>query len=335
MILQRINVVKQNEIKNLTYQMDMYVPDQAGNYKLSCEREDGAVFDAVGTITVDDKERVYQLKLGLSDGSQINAGTFITQVTSPVTEVYIPHTGSSDYTSRYYITYVCRDIRSRPIVKYDGEIINTYADLALVDNPYMHYVELPTIKPGQHTVTLEGGHFCFGNYQYQLPMPSDPVSVLIGFENEKWSNSMGIAKGVSFGTNYGDALGAGGLYGLCTSPERTGTLKVPARIKKIGKNALYFVDTPLTIYLHNQIEYADTISNSTYILASSVDMYFPYEEDTPVLFEPSTLFVKGTSKITATYNVYTNNSTIKEKVLLNIDEYTMVNVYRYDGSSWE
>ena len=63
-------------------------------------------------------------------------------------------------------------------------------------------------------------------------------------------------------------------------------------------------------------------------------VYFHYNEADEVLFSPADAIGQGNDKGTLTYNIYTDNTIIKDGVLSKADQYTIVNVYHLDGSDW-
>lgn len=97
---------------------------------------------------------------------------------------------------------------------------------------------------------------------------------------------------------------------------------------------MYSFSASSTVYLGNKITSAKEIVYKPTNSAASFTFYFDYSASDPVLFDPTKLLAKGSSKGTMTYNIYTDSPTIKDGVLTSVDEYTIVNVYHYDGSAW-
>lgn len=67
---------------------------------------------------------------------------------------------------------------------------------------------------------------------------------------------------------------------------------------------------------------------------STPSLYFHFTNNDTVSFNLTGKFAEGTSKNTKTYNVYTDNTTIKNSALNNGAQYVTVNVYHLDGSAW-
>jgi len=58
------------------------------------------------------------------------------------------------------------------------------------------------------------------------------------------------------------------------------------------------------------------------------------EEDYGDTLDTGVLFGQGVSKVTITYNVFTDNEYVKTKIAAKADSYTIFNMYHLDGSSW-
>lgn len=61
---------------------------------------------------------------------------------------------------------------------------------------------------------------------------------------------------------------------------------------------------------------------------------FEHSANDPVLFSMADWPIRGSSKNNYTYDIYTDNQTIKDGCLARADQYTTVNVYHIDGSAW-
>ena len=83
-----------------------------------------------------------------------------------------------------------------------------------------------------------------------------------------------------------------------------------------------------------------SIKNLGGILLSNINtppksVYFHYTDSDEVLFSPTDAIGVGTTKGTLTYNIYTDNTIIKNGVLSKANQYTIVNVKHLDGSDWQ
>lgn len=58
------------------------------------------------------------------------------------------------------------------------------------------------------------------------------------------------------------------------------------------------------------------------------------EEDYGDTLDTGVLFGQGVSKVTITYNVFTDNEYVKTKIAAKANSYTIFNMYHLDGSSW-
>lgn len=69
-----------NKSDNTSNSFEFEIPDEEGTYELWFQKEGfGSIL--VGDVTVDGKENIYNLKLGMSDGREVDAGTFTTPIT--------------------------------------------------------------------------------------------------------------------------------------------------------------------------------------------------------------------------------------------------------------
>ena len=105
------------------------------------------------------------------------------------------------------------------------------------------------------------------------------------------------------------------------------TVTIGDSVTTIGANCFSNTGSPITYYI-NSNKLSDVVLNAT----SVGNIYFnAYSEDTEVLFD---LTFAGNLKATLTFNIYTDNSILKEAALACVDTYTIVNVYHLDGSDW-
>lgn len=336
MATQRITIFKSNDTTN---GFDLDIPEEAGTYNLSFTRENNAGTINAGNFIVDDTERTYQLKLALSNGQEVVAGTFKTQVASdPITTLTLTQTVDAEY--QPFLNYICAG--ERPVIKLNGELLTEYQTYPFAtesDNNNILSVALPFPFPqGTHTITLEGGGpIYFGNYKFGEPMPTE-ISKFVGtIANHNVPTNMNqctMISNITFGSNYGDTIGAGAFRNIPMTEFR-----LPQKITKLGQESIAIgmltqSAVARTIWLHNKIEHMDTILDPT-LISQTYNVYFPYSESDEVLFDPTITLAKGDDKATMTYNIYTDNSIIKNGILSIVDEYTIVNVYHYDGTAWE
>lgn len=69
-----------NKSDNTSNSFEFEIPDEEGTYELWFQKEGfGSIL--VGDVVVDGKENIYNLKLGMSDGNEVDAGTFTTPIT--------------------------------------------------------------------------------------------------------------------------------------------------------------------------------------------------------------------------------------------------------------
>ena len=61
---------------------------------------------------------------------------------------------------------------------------------------------------------------------------------------------------------------------------------------------------------------------------------FEHSENDNVLFSFTNFPIQGNNKTSITYNIYTDNTTIKNGFESKANQYTTINVYKKDGSSW-
>ena len=92
-----------------------------------------------------------------------------------------------------------------------------------------------------------------------------------------------------------------------------------------------FAKTGQVIHFGKNLE--DVVS--IFATSATYNVYFSHKDNDPVLFDPVAMMPTTNSKNTITCNFYTDNTTIKNALLSTANEYTIVNVYRYDGSEWE
>ena len=330
-----------NSNHNVSKNIEFEIPDEEGNYELWFQKEGfGSIL--VGDVSVGEKENVYNLKLGMSDGTEVDAGTFATPVVEkPITTLTLYQ--GADITDQQYapfLHFICDG--EMPVVKFDGQELTgytTYPYATESQNSNILSLALPfPFTAGTHTLTIEGGGpIYFGNVMPDGTMPTESARYVGTIANHSTNSAVYSSKmitDVSFGSNYGDTLGSGALRDIPMS-----TFKLPPRIKRVGNDAIAIgfisdATTPKTIWLHNKIEYMDTIAAPT-LYSTSCSVYLPYGEDDVVLFDANNILGKGNNKGTMTWNIYTDNSTIKNGVLSAVDQYTMVNVYHYDGSAWD
>lgn len=330
-----------NSNHNTSEYIEFEIPDEAGNYELWFQKEGfGSIL--VGDVSVGQRENVYNLRLGMSDGSEIDAGTFATPVVEePFTTLTLY--SEADITEQQYAPYlhfICRG--EKPVVKFDGQVLTGYGDYPYPENAKNYNIlslALPFPFPaGTHTLTLEGGGpIYFGNVKADGSMPTTTLEFVGAVTNHATESAvvMGIlVTDVVFGANYGDTLGSGAFRDVPMTQ-----FKLQNKIKKLGSQAIAIglisrTGSKKTIWLHNKIEHMDVISVPT-TFAMSCAVYLPYSEDDEVLFDANNILGKGSSKGTMTWDIYTDNSTIKNGALSVVDEYTMVNVYHYDGSAWD
>lgn len=330
-----------NSNHNTSKQIEFEIPDEEGNYELWFQKEGfGSIL--VGDVSVGEKENVYNLKLGMSDGSEVDAGTFATPVIEkPITRLTL-YSGSdiTNTNDALFLNFICDG--EKPVVKLDGQELTEYKTFPYASktgNDKILSIVLPfPFYAGTYTLTFEGGGpIYFGNVKSDGTIPSELdsyVGLISGHLVPSNTLSCKLITDVTFGTNYGDTLGTGALRDIPMT-----TFRLPARIKRVGKDALSIgyisnAATPKTIWLHNKIEHMDIITEPT-TLATTCSVYLPYSENDQVLFDANNILGKGNDKGTITWNIYTDNSIIKNGALSVVDEYTMVNVYHYDGSAWD
>ena len=112
---------------------------------------------------------------------------------------------------------------------------------------------------------------------------------------------------------------------------------LPTRLKSIDEDA-FFINN-VTVHFPNTMNnviypfYGGTASQ-TIASTSTYNGYFNYSENDEVLFDTTKLLGKGSSKKTMTYNIYTDNTTLKNACLTYKDSYTIVNMYHLDRSEW-
>ena len=327
-----------NSNHNTSKQIEFEIPDEEGNYELWFQKEGfGSIL--VGDVSVGEKENVYNLKLGMSDGSEVDAGTFATPVVEkPITRLTL-YSGS-DITGAgkaLFLNFICDG--KKPVVKLDGQELTEYTTFPFASekgNDKILSLALPfPFYAGTYTLTFEGGGpIYFGNVKSDGTIPSELDSYVGVISYASDTLACKLITDVTFGTNYGDTLGSGAFRDIPMT-----TFRLPERIKRVGKDALsiaYMSNAaiPKTIWLHNKIEHMDIITEPT-TLATTCSVYLPYSENDQVLFDANNILGKGNDKGTITWNIYTDNSIIKNGALSVVDEYTMVNVYHYDGSAWD
>ena len=71
----------------------------------------------------------------------------------------------------------------------------------------------------------------------------------------------------------------------------------------------------------------------TITAATTFNYYFDESENETITFGTNLLYV-GTSKIKPTYNIYTDNASIKDEMLTYAGDNCTVNVYKRNGGSW-
>ena len=125
-------------------------------------------------------------------------------------------------------------------------------------------------------------------------------------------------------------IGASAFYG-CTALT---TVDFP-KVTSIGDLAFANCDN-LELHLYTGIDSIGNIGRrqSTNTHKPPKAVYFHYSEADEVLFSPAVAIGTGDSKSTLTYNIYTDNTIIKDGVLSKADQYTIVNVKHLDGSDW-
>lgn len=108
-------------------------------------------------------------------------------------------------------------------------------------------------------------------------------------------------------------------------------------VEEIHTQSLENISNECIMYFSTKLKILDDhVFSFSSIYSSIYDIYYEFEETDQVLFDPNNVVSKGAAnKANQTYNIYTNNSLIKNGALANADQYTIVNVYHLDGSPWE
>ena len=128
------------------------------------------------------------------------------------------------------------------------------------------------------------------------------------------------------------------------------SVTIPNSVTAIANNAFYYCVNLATVTIGNSITTIEegAFSGSgdpiTFFINSNKladiklkpgNIYFnAYSEDTEILFDVTNFLTAGSSKGTYTYNIYTDNSTIKAASIAYASDYTIVNVYHLDGGDW-
>lgn len=88
--------------------------------------------------------------------------------------------------------------------------------------------------------------------------------------------------------------------------------------------------TSLTSLSANAFAVTSNISSN-----STLNVYYHFTDADAPQFDTANMVVQGTSKKKVTYNIYTDNTIIKDAALAKAAQYTTVNVYHLNGEVWE
>lgn len=97
-----------------------------------------------------------------------------------------------------------------------------------------------------------------------------------------------------------------------------------------------FVESSCSIHLGKSL--ANLNAKSFYDISTTpllVNLYYHLTDEDVPAFDTNNILNVGSSKATRSYNIYTDNTVIKDAALAKVDTYTIVNVYHLDGSEWE
>lgn len=198
MATQKITIIKSNEAYNNSFEFD--IPEEAGTYNLSFTRENNAGTINAGNFIVDETERTYQLKLALSNGQEVVAGTFKTQVANKPTVLTLNNTTGAEEV----VSTVIRPLPSTTpiVVKLNGTEVGQHTYDASKENDYGYpltgAVFSFTLPAGESTLSFEGAPFEFTNGQN---------SVLYASVDESTVSKAAYITNVEFGSNYGEKIG--------------------------------------------------------------------------------------------------------------------------------
>lgn len=189
-----------NTNDNTSKYIEFEIPDEAGTYELWFQKEGfGSIL--VGDVVVDGKENIYNLKLGMSDGKEVDAGTF----TTPIIYCTLGITpNNSDYgsvsQSSIKVPYGSTISSSGNKITVNGVTITATekTDTAQYDYSFSGWSPSSGTVTGSTTITA---NFARATQTYTLTITSKPTGVAT---HTVYRNGVALANGATI--YYGDVL---------------------------------------------------------------------------------------------------------------------------------